>query len=134
MALLDLSKQHTYKLFYDVLKPKYGNTMELLDTDTDRFVSYTETDDMYEDSNDFLFKGYGYSDEAKEHKNYDTSNKNKFGFFKDDVYGSTRIEFIGLQPTMYAFKLDDGNDEKKAEGILKPVVQKEIHFTMNKKH
>ena len=80
-----------------------------------------------------MFKGYGYSDDAKEHKNYDNSNKKKFGFVKDEVNGKTIIEFIGLQPTMYAFKLDDGNDEKKAEGILKTVVQKEIQVTMYKK-
>ena len=34
-ASLELSKLHMYKFFYDVLKPKYGNNIELGYTDTD---------------------------------------------------------------------------------------------------
>ena len=38
-----------YKFFYDVLKPKYGDNIELGYTDTDSFVIYVKTDDIYKD-------------------------------------------------------------------------------------
>ena len=41
-AILELSKLHMYKFFYDVLKPKYGDNIELGYTDTDSFVIYVE--------------------------------------------------------------------------------------------
>ena len=38
-----------YKFFYYVLKPKYGDNIELGYIDTDSFVIYVKTDDIYED-------------------------------------------------------------------------------------
>ena len=38
-----------YQFYYDVLKPKYGDKVRLAYTDTDSFVLYIETDDIYED-------------------------------------------------------------------------------------
>ena len=38
-----------YHFYYDVLKPKYGDNVELGYTDTDSFVIYVKTDDIYED-------------------------------------------------------------------------------------
>ena len=37
------------KLFYDTLKPFYGNKVRLADTDTNSFILEIETDDVYED-------------------------------------------------------------------------------------
>ena len=116
MAILDLSKLHMYQFSYDVLKPRYGDTIRLVYTDTDSFVIYTETEDIYEDLKEL--KAYmDLSDYPKEHTNYDSSNKKKLGFFKDEVSGKIITEFIGLQPKMYAFQLDDGNEEKKRQRV-----------------
>ena len=38
MSILDLSKQHMYKLYYDVMKPKYRDNIRMVYTDTDSFV------------------------------------------------------------------------------------------------
>ena len=47
MSILDLSKQHMYKFYYDVMKPKYGDNIRMVYTDTDSFVFHTKTDDIY---------------------------------------------------------------------------------------
>ena len=47
MSILDLSKQHMYKFYYDVMKPKYGENIRMVYTDTDSFVFHTKTDDIY---------------------------------------------------------------------------------------
>ena len=49
MSILDLSKQHMYKFYYDVMKPKCGENMRMVYTDTDSFVFHTKTDDIYQD-------------------------------------------------------------------------------------
>ena len=49
MSFLDLSKQHMYKFYYDVMKPKYGENIRMVYTDTDSFVFHTKTDDIYQD-------------------------------------------------------------------------------------
>ena len=46
MSILDLSKQHMYKFYYDVMKPKYGDNIRMVYTDTDSFVFHTKTDDI----------------------------------------------------------------------------------------
>ena len=41
LAILEESKLHMYKIYYDVLKPKYKNNIELGYTDADSFITKT---------------------------------------------------------------------------------------------
>ena len=63
-----------YSFYYDVMKPKYGENIRMVYTDTDSFVFHTKTDDIYEDLKEFKdemdFSGYD-----KAHKCYDVNNK-----------------------------------------------------------
>ena len=62
MSILDLSKQHMYRFYYDVMKPKYGDNIRMVYTDTDSFVFHTKTDDIYQDlkeiNDEMDFSGY----------------------------------------------------------------------------
>ena len=86
MSILDLSKQHMYKFYYDVMKPKYGDNIRMVYTDTDSFVFHTRTDDIYQDlqeiNDEMDFSGYD-----KNHKCYDATNKKVLGKFKDECEG-----------------------------------------------
>ena len=81
MSILDLSKQHMYKFYYDVMKPKYGDNIRMVYTDTDSFVFHTRTDDIYQDlqeiTDEMDFSGYD-----KNHKCYDATNKKVLGKFR----------------------------------------------------
>ena len=107
---LDLSKQHMYKFYYDVMKPKYGDNMRMVYTDTDNFVFHTKTDDIYQDlkeiNDEMDFSGYD-----KNHKCYDATNQKVLGKFKDECEGKILTGFIGLRPKCYAFKIH--GDEKE---------------------
>ena len=52
MSILDLTKEHMYKFYYNVMKPKYGDNIRMVYTDTDSFVFHTKTDDIYKDLHD----------------------------------------------------------------------------------
>ncbi len=44
--------------------------------------------------------------------------------------GNIITEFIGLKPKMYSLKTEDNNEQKKAKGIPKNTLKKEIIFEM----
>ena len=107
-CILETSKLHMYQFWYDHLKNKYNNKVELIYTDTDSFIIYVETDDIYKDmlENKNL---YDFSEYPKNHSNYDIKNKKVLGKFKDELNSKIIKEFIGLKPKMYSFDYIDNN-------------------------
>ena len=130
-SILELSKLHMYKFYYDTLKPFYNDRVKLCYTDTDSFVLHIETEDVYDDFNkmDDLFD---FSSYPSDHKSYSKKNKKVLGKFKDEVDGKIIEEFIGLKPKMYSIKIHTGKPEedikKKAKGIPTHKVKKLISF------
>ena len=132
MAILDLSKLHMYEFYYDVLKTKYDTKIKLAYTDTDSFIVHVETDDLYKDLKE-INTHMDFSDYPKNHVNYDVSNKKELGKFKDEMNGKIINEFIGLKPKMYAFNVQHDKEYKKAKGVPKNIVKRDINFNMYKK-
>ena len=48
-SILDLSKYLMYDFYYNIMKPKYGQNLKLLATDTDSFFFAVYTEDLYKD-------------------------------------------------------------------------------------
>ena len=63
----------------------------------------------------------------------DNENKKNIGKFKPEHANSIIREFIGLKSKMYSIKLDDENEEKKAKGIVKSVIKKNLKHEMYNK-
>ena len=49
LSVLELSKILMYESWYDYVKPKYGEKAKLNYMDTDRFIVYIKTADIYKD-------------------------------------------------------------------------------------
>ena len=79
--ILETSKLHMYKFWYDYLKVKHGNNVNLIYTDTDSFILEIITDDVYEDmkNDNHLFD---FSEYDKNHKCYNVKNKKYMVFLK----------------------------------------------------
>lgn len=126
-SILDYSKLHMFKFHYEVMKPKYGNKINLLMTDTDSLLYKIETDDFYKDmvgiKEHFDMSEYDVSNPI-----YDTTNKKVIGKFKDEVSNSVIDEFVGVRSKCYAFSTDDSKVVKKLKGISKCVVKENIHL------
>jgi hypothetical protein len=58
--------------------------MSLILTDTDSFVLYIKTDDVYKDMSEMI-KHYDTSNYPKDHPLFTNERKKKLGFFKDEV-------------------------------------------------
>ena len=49
LTIIDLSKTVMYEFWYDYVKPKYGENAKLCYMDTDRFIVYLKTENIYID-------------------------------------------------------------------------------------
>ena len=65
------------------MKPKYGENIQLLMTDTDSFVYHIKTEDFYEDMKE-MKEHYDMSEYSKESGLYDGENKKVIGKCKDE--------------------------------------------------
>ena len=127
-CILETSKLNMYEFWYDHLKNKYNDKVELIYTDTDSFIIEVETDniykDMYENKNIYDFSEY-----PKNYPNFDMSNKKVLGKFKDELNSKIITEFIALKPKMYSFEYTSGTEynntliknENKCKGVKKSV-------------
>jgi hypothetical protein len=122
-CVLEMSKWIMYDFVYNYLKPKWGNRIEIIQTDTDGLMLMIKTKDFHED-----IKNESETCVSDIDKWFDTSNfpeNNKFGIkptnkmkldcFKIETRQNIIPEFIGLRAKMlcYPIKLTTSLSETK---------------------
>ena len=128
LSILDFSKVHMHSFYYDVLKPKYQDNIEMVYTGTDSYVLHTQTEDIYKDFKE-VSDYMDFSDYPQEHPNFDKSNKKVLGKFKDEIQGNIMTHFIGLKPKSYCYKIyGDKNEYKKSKGVVKHKVKNDLSY------
>lgn len=128
MSVLDISKVVMCNFHYNYMKPKYGENVETLYTDTDSFIYKIFCGDFYADMMDDIHK-YDTSD-------YDVDNQYKMprlnkkvpGLMKDENNGKIMTEFVGLRSKMYSVRVNNRDAIKKAKGVKQYVLKKSICF------
>ena len=86
-------------------------------TDTDSFIGYIKTNDIYKDiSKDFKAK-FDTSNYELEWSLPKTKNKKVIELLKDELGWKILTEFVALRPKTYSYLTDDKNETKKAKGI-----------------
>ena len=128
VAILDLSKELMYDFFHNYLKPKYGNNLKLLMTDTDSFFLGIVTEDFYEDIRNDVPKFFDTSDYPNDHPAHlPKVNKKVIGMFKDELNGKNVLEFCGTGAKSYAYSIyEDNETKKKCKGTKKAFVKREL--------
>jgi len=124
-SVLELSKLAMFEFHYRHMKPKYGDNLKLCFTDTDSLLYEITTDDVYKDMQEDSHL-YDTSDYPTTHSLHSNKNKKIPGLMKDEMNGAIIEEFVGLRAKMYSVKLFGGKELKKAKGVPKMVVDKEI--------
>ena len=137
MSILDISKTHMYDFHYNRMVTFYGrDKIGIAYMDTDAYVYWIKTSDMYEDLRTFPYRDdFDFSDYPKNHPTYDDSkNKKVLGKFKDETNGVPVEEIVALMSKLYALKIfqyntgEEGGIIKKAKGIKKLYLKKKIKF------
>ena len=125
VSVLDLSKTLMYDFYYNDLKAKYADKIELLYTDTDSLLFKVETQDLYEDI--YANKdNYDLSNFDPESKYFDPKNKKVIGKFKDEMGGKAIKEVVCIRSKMYSILTGEEQCIKKAKGVSKVVTKKEL--------
>ena len=120
-----------YDFYYNQLKTQYGESCQLLYTDTASLFLEIETEDVYKDmaQNQTL---YDTPDYPQDHPLYSSANKKVLGKLKDECAGGAIAEYVGLRPKMYSILEAGGINTKKAKGVKKIVVKKHIRHEQYK--
>src|SRR5271156_1567782 len=138
-----------YEFYYDVLKPKYCDKVELIGMDTDSFFIHIKTDDLWNDikSDPELASYFDFSNAPSDHPMYDPNN-NKLGKFKNEMivknkviidgksegqqsckqkvkYWSEMSELVFIKPKCYSIK-SEYLDKMTIKGISKVAKKNEV--------
>lgn len=124
-SILEMSKLHMYKLYYNHFKKIYNEKIELLYTDTDSLFLHIKTEDAYSDLQTHFSDIVDCSNFPPNHRMHDDRHKNKLGYLKSEAIEPIS-EFVGLKSKMYAFSF--GNQcKKRAKGVKKSTLR-DINF------
>ena len=127
-TVLELSKLHMFRLHFDRFKHEYKSNITLAYTDTDSFIYYIKTKDIFDDFRSKFFNLMDFSDYPKDHICYNEERKKVIGFLKDEMSSKQITEFIGLKPKMYIIKTSSQKHLKRAKGVKKSVLEKQISY------
>ena len=125
MSILDSSKMLMYELWYDYIKPKYGDKAKLCYMDTNSFIIHIISEDFHEDIANDAERWFDTTiyDENKTGKRPLPIGKNKkvIGLFKEESGGKILKYFYALRPKTYVYLGDcyDDNDYDKNKIINK---------------
>ena len=96
LSILELSKILMYELSYDYVKPKYGEKAKLCYMDTNSFIVYIKTDDIYKNITEDVETRFDTSNYELDRPLPKGENKKVIGLMKDELGGKIMIKFFGL--------------------------------------
>ena len=97
LSILELSKILMYKFWYDYVKPKYGEKAKLCYTDTDTFVVYIKTDDIYKDVAENVVTRFDTSNYKLDRPLAKGKNKKVSGLMKHELGGKIMTKPVVLR-------------------------------------
>ena len=129
-TILDISKTFMYEFWYDYIKSLNRKRKEDCYMDTDSFVLYIKTQDFYKDIAGDVGRWFDTSNYVEKNKRPLPIDKNQkvIGRFKDELGMKIMTEFCALRAKTYSYRLDDDTEMKKAKGMQKCIVKRELAF------
>lgn len=129
MCILDLAKTTIYSFHYDYMRREFGESCNILYTDTDSLLYEINTNDIYTLIKRDAIKFFDTSDYPEDNVyGIPRVNKKVIGLMKDEQNGSIMTEFVGLRSKMYAVRVQGIDKTKKIKGIKKSIVKNKICF------
>ena len=119
LSILELSKILMYEFWYDYVKPKYGEKAKLCYMDTDSFIVYIKTDDIYKDIAEDVETRFDTSNYELDRPLPKGKNKKVIGLMKDELGGQIMKEFIEVRAKKYSYLKENNNENKKLKGTKK---------------
>ena len=94
--------------------------------DTDSFIMHIKTEDFYKDIADDVEKRFDTSNYEVDRPLPTGKNKKVIGLMKDELGGKIVTEFAALRPKTYSYLTDDCEEDEKAKGTKKCVIERKL--------
>ena len=99
LSILELSKILMYEFSYDYVKPKYGEKVNFCYMDTNSFIVYIKTEDIYKDIVEDVETRFDTSNYALESNSIDRplakgKNKKVIGLMEDELGGKIMTKLL----------------------------------------
>ena len=117
-----------YKFWYDNVKPKYGEKAKLCYMDTNIFIAYVETDDIYKDIMEDVETRFGTSNFEIERPLTKEKSKRVIGLMKDQLGEQFIKELDGLRTKACSYLKDSNDKDKKAKDTKKCAIKTKLKF------
>ena len=82
--------------------------------DTDSFIVYLKTDDIYKDIAEDVETRFDTSNYELDRLLPKGKNKKVTGLMKNELGGKMMTKFVGLRAKTYSYLIDDSSEDKKA--------------------
>ena len=115
-----------YEFWFDYVKSKYCNKMKLGYMDTDDFIVYIKTDDIYRDIAQDAETRLDTSNCELDGPLSKRKNKKVIRLKKDDLGGKIIIKFIGLRAKTYSYLIADSSEVNKEKGTKKCAIKRKL--------
>ena len=113
LSILGISKTLMYEFWYDYMKPKYNDKVQLCYMDTDNFIRNVKTNDFHEDIASDVENRFDNSNYEVNRPLPTGKNKKVIGLMRDELGRKIIAEFVTLRPKTYSFLTYDGKEGKK---------------------
>ena len=128
LSILETSKTLMYEFWYDYMKPKYGDNVKLCYMDTDSFIMHIKTEEFYKGIAKDVEKRFDTSNYEVNRPLPTGKNRQVIGLMKDEVGRKIMTEFVALRPKTYSYLTDDCEEDEKAKGTKKCVIERRLKF------
>ena len=128
LPILDLSETVVYEFWYDYVKPKYGENAKFCYMDTDNFIFYVKTDDIYKDIAKNVETRFDTSNFEIDRPLPKGKNNNLTEVMKDELCGQVIKEFVRLITKTYSYLKDNNDKDKKAKGTKNCIIKRKLKF------
>ena len=112
LSISEVSKTVMYDLWFDYVKPKYGEKAKLSYIDTGSFKVYIKTEKICVDITKDVEIRFHTSKYELDRPLSKENRKNVIGLMKNELSGKTMAEFSALRPKTYSYLTDDNNENK----------------------
>lgn len=125
-TILEQSKNFMYRSYYEKLRPAFNGNCEVLLHDTDSFLMAVTTKKPMENITK-IKEMLDFSKYDPKHKRFNVINKNKLGFFKDEMKGVPIAEVCSIRSKVYSLRIRNGKEditENRCKGVKKATSKK----------
>ena len=133
LSVLALSEILMHEFWYDYIKPKYDKKAKLCYMDTNIFIVYIKTDDIYRGVTEdvetrFDTSNYELESNSLERPLPKGKNKKLIGLMKDELGRKFMTKVVVLRVKTYSYLIDDGSRDKKAKDTKNCVIKRKLKF------